>query len=507
MTALDTPTWAVSTFLVPFFCAILAFLFPRRAVHAAMAAAGGILLCSTATLWGVVREGPRRLAVGGWGAPLGIELQLDGLSALMVATTALVGTVSTVYAQGYLSLKGAEEKKGAPFSHDDAQGGALFWPLWLSLWGSLAALFLSGDLFNIYVTMELIGLSSTALIALAGNAPALTAATRYLLVSLVGSFCYLAGVALIYAACGTLDLVLLTGAIEGGVLPPAALALVTAGLLLKTALFPFHFWLPPAHGNAPAPVSAMLSALVVKAPYYLLLRLWIEVFAPVVTPEAAQFLGLLGTGAILWGSTQALLTDRVKRLVAYSTVSQLGYLFLVFPLALEAGAGRFAWNGAACFILSHAVAKSTMFLAAGTLLCAAESDRLAHLDGISQCIPLPMFAFSIAGAGLIGLPPSGGFMAKWLLLKSALTGGQWGYLLVILLGGLLTATYIFRVFSRAFMYKPITTVCHLLPARMHWSPMVLSLISMVLGLLTSQVLSLLEVGSPWSVQAPGRNGP
>jgi formate hydrogenlyase subunit 3/multisubunit Na+/H+ antiporter MnhD subunit len=499
--------WAIWTFVAPFACALFAFLFPRGAVHAAMAAAVGILASSTLTVWGVARDGSRRLAVGGWPAPLGIELHVDGLSALMLAATAVVGTVSTFYARGYMARHSALERTEEPGGGEDRHEHALFWPLWLSLWGSLNALFLSGDLFNLYVTLELIGLSSTALISLAGNAPALIAATRYLLVSLVGSFCYLAGVGLIYAACGTLDLALLADLIHGGTLPAVALALMTAGLLLKTALFPLHFWLPPAHGNAPAPVSALLSALVVKAPYYLMLRLWIEVFAPVVTPGAAHFLGILGTGAILWGSAQALLTDRVKPLVAYSTVSQLGYLFLVFPLAREAGAGLFAWNGAAYFILSHAAAKASMFLAAGTLLSATESDRLDHLDGISQCIPLPMFAFSIAGASLIGLPPSGGFMAKWLLLKSALTGGQWGYLIVILLGGLLTVTYVFRVFSRAFMYKPMVTACHLLPRGMHWSPLVLSLISLCLGLFASQVLSLLEAGSPWTQPGLGNGEP
>lgn len=506
MTAGDAPIWALGTFLIPFIGALGSFLFPRGAAHGAMACAGGILICTAATVCGVLREGVGRMAVGGWGAPLGIELQVDGLAALMVGVTALVGSVSTRYAQGYLVHRRTVVQADARASRNASENDAIFWPLWLMLWGGLNALFLAGDLFNIYVTLEVIGLSSTALIALAGVAPALTAAARYLLVSLIGSFCYLAGVGLVYAACGTLDLARLAGLLPGGTLSAVALGLMTAGMLLKTALFPLHFWLPTAHGNAPAPVSALLSALVIKAPYYLLLRLWFEGFAALITPGAAHFLGLLGTGAILWGAAQALLADRVKRLVAYSTVSQVGYLFLVFPLALAADAGTFAWNGAAYLVLSHAVAKASMFLAAGSLLGAADSDRLVHLDGISQCLPLPMTAFSVAGASLIGLPPSGGFMAKWLFLKSALTGGQWGYLVVILLGGLLTASYTFRVFSRAFMYKPMVTACVRLPASMHWCPLILSLISLGLGLLASQVLCLLEVGSPWAGGLSGGGG-
>lgn len=497
----DPLAWALWTILVPFAFALLVFLFPRCASHGAMAAAVGIGACSIAAVLGVLRHGPGRMAVGGWAVPLGIEIHLDGLSALMLATTALVGTVSTIYAVGYLAhapLDGGDS--AAPGSGRDHR--ALFMAVWLVLWGSLNALFLSSDLFNVYVTLELIGISSVVLISMAGAAQALTAAVRYLLVGLVGSLCYLAGIGLLYAAYGTLDFGLLSRASLAGHLPPMALALMTSGLLLKTALFPFHFWLPTAHGNAPAPVSAILSALVVKAPYYLLLRLWIDVLGGQITPESARLLGFLGTAAILWGAVQALLADRVKRLVAYSTVSQLGYLFLVFPLALEKSGGYFAWNGVAYFMLSHACAKASMFLAAGTLLLAAESDRIDHLDGISQCIPLPMFAFSIAAASLIGLPPSGGFMAKWLLLKSALIGGQWVTVVVILLGGLLTVAYFFRVFSRSFMSKPMIAACLSLPKGMHWSPLVLSLIALCLGLFASQILSLLQVGSPWTEGAP-----
>ncbi len=501
MTVGLAPTWALWTILVPFVFSILVFLFPRCSSHGAMASAVGTVACSVAAVLGVLQHGPGRMAVGGWGVPLGIELHVDGLSALMLATTSLVGTVSTIYAVGYLAHAPLDGGKPA-ISGPGREHKALFMSLWLVLWGSLNALFLSGDLFNVYVTLELIGISSVVLISVAGAAQALTAAVRYLLVGLVGSLCYLAGIGFLYAAFGTLDYASLSRVSLAGHLPPAALALTSSGLLLKTALFPFHFWLPTAHGNAPAPVSAVLSALVVKAPYYLLLRLWFDVFGRLVTPEAAQLLGFFGTAAILWGAAQALLTDRVKRLVAYSTVSQLGYLFLVFPLALEGSARYFAWNGAAYFMLAHACAKASMFLAAGTLLRAADSDRIAHLDGISQCIPLPMFAFSIAAVSLIGLPPSGGFMAKWLLLKSALIAGQWVTVVVILLGGLLTVAYLFRVFSRSFMFKPIATACVRLPRGMHWSPLVLSLIALCLGLFASQILSLLQVGSPWTAGAP-----
>ena len=296
----------------------------------------------------VVNQGALRYAVGGWGAPLGIDLYVDGLSLLMLLLTTLVGLAISIYSSGY-------------FNDDKAKH---FWPLWMLLWGALNALFLSADIFNLYVTLELMGLAAVALVALAGGADALAGAMRYLLVSLLGSLCYLLGVALLYHSFGSVDIVILGQRMEPSPAVWVAVGLMTAGLLLKTALFPLHFWLPPAHASAPAPVSALLSALVVKASFYILLRLWLEVF-PVASASMdqslGQLLGLLGVTAVLWGGVQALRQTRLKLLVAYSTVAQIGYLFLAFPLASirtsSAGRQRFIcccptpWPRPLCFWL------------------------------------------------------------------------------------------------------------------------------------------------------------
>ncbi len=172
--------------------------------------------------------------------------------------------------------------------------------MWLSLWAALNALFLTDDIFNLYVTLELMGLAAVALVALETHAVA--AATRYLLVGLLGSMFYLLGVGLVYALHGTVDMKMLATTMQAEPAAWMAMALMTAGLLLKTALFPLHFWLPPAHANAPAPVSAVLSALVVKAAFYALLRLWLGPFEPLAPVLAGQLLGILGAAAIIWGS-------------------------------------------------------------------------------------------------------------------------------------------------------------------------------------------------------------
>jgi formate hydrogenlyase subunit 3/multisubunit Na+/H+ antiporter MnhD subunit len=228
---------------------------------------------------------------------------------------------------------------------------------------------------------------------------------------------------------------------------------MTGGLLLKTALFPLHFWLPPAHANAPAPVSAALSALVVKAGFYLVLRLWLEVFAPLTTPAAATLLGVLGAAAVLWGSWKALRAERLKLLAAYSTVAQLGYLFLFFPLlaALPPGPTRQAvLGGALVLALTHGCAKSALFLAAGVVQQRAGHDRIRELDGTAQALPATTFTIALAGVALIGLPPSGSFLGKWQLISGSLTTGQWLWVPVVLTGSLLAAAYVFRVLGHAF---------------------------------------------------------
>ena len=211
----------------------------------------------------------------------------------------------------------------------------MFWTLLMAVWGALNAVFLAGDLFTLYVALELLTFAGVPLVSLEGRPETLRAALRYLLFALLGSVLYMLGAVLLYGAYGTLDIVLLAERVRPGLSALAAVALMTAGLLAKTALFPLHLWLPPAHAGAPAAASAVLSALVVKGSWFLVVRLWFDVMPGVVTPSAAQLLGALGTAAIVVGSVVALRQKRLKLLVAYSTMAQIGYLFLMFPLAFD----------------------------------------------------------------------------------------------------------------------------------------------------------------------------
>jgi formate hydrogenlyase subunit 3/multisubunit Na+/H+ antiporter MnhD subunit len=313
--------------------------------------------------------------------------------------------------------------------------------------------------------------------------------------ALLGSVLYLLGAALVYGAYGTLDVALLAGLARADAPTLLAAALMTAGLLAKTALLPLHLWLPPAHAGAPAAASAILSALVVKGSFVILLRLWFGAFHGVATPPAAQLLGALGAAAILLGSVAALRQDRLKLLVAYSTVAQIGYLFLMVPLMVgtdPAIAAR-AWTGGVMQAVSHAFAKASMFLGAGLIAARLGQDRIAGLAGAARALPMTVLAFGIAGLSLMGVPPSGGFAAKWLLLTAAIAAGQWWWALVVLGGGLLTGGYVYRVLAGALAGNgaraPLTR-----PEGREKIVMALALVSAALGFVPLYALGLVQVG-------------
>ncbi|MBS4017307.1 MAG: hydrogenase 4 subunit B [Dechloromonas sp.] len=479
---LDPLAWLI---LLPLLWATLAFVAAERHGPAlALAGTGGQLLCVIVLASDVAGHGSIGHLAGGWAEPLGIRLVADGLSLVMLLLTQGVALALALYARSYFS-------RATP---------PAFWPLTGFLLAGMNALFLSGDLFNLYVTLELVGLAAVGLVAAGGGAAQIAAALRYLLATLVGSGAYLFGVALIYGSYGTVSASLL-GTLITAEAPLAvwlAGGLMLTGLLLKTALLPFHFWLPPAHGGAPAPVSALLSALVVKASFYLFLRLWLGPFAALTEalPALAQVPAALGATAILWGSWRAIRADRLKMLVAYSTVAQLGYLFLIFPLL---GTGALALQAGILQATAHGLAKAAMFVAAGTLIKVGGSDRVLGVAGAAAHLPVTLFAFALAGVTLMGLPPSGGFLAKWLLIDAALVAGQPWIVVVALSGGLLAGIYVFRVLRLAFR-RPTAHEDVPLPQRpaalLEWTAFALAAGSVLIGLGAAPLLALIAGVQP-----------
>ncbi|MCC5854303.1 MAG: oxidoreductase [Idiomarina sp.] len=481
---MTTLTLIPALLLIPLVFAILSLLVTRpwRNAFALL----GIALQAVAALslsWVIFTEGASSTALGNWAVPLGILLVADGLTVTLLTLTAFIAVICALYAFFYLRAYPREER--------------YFWPLFWFLLAALNGIWLADDLFNLYVGLELLGLAAVGMVALQATQQSLAAALRYLLAALFGSLMYLLGVALLYGSYGTLAMGQLSDLMVGDLTTQIALLLMTLGLLIKTACFPFHYWLPPAHGGALAPVSALLSALVVKSSFYILARIWLDLGTLAVPIGLPEVLGLLGTCAILYGAWRAYTASEIKMLVAWSTVAQLGYLLLLFPLALNTteAAAHLAWQGTLMHLLAHGFAKGAMFLAVGTLVLAARSTQLSDLAGISRKLPMALFAYGLAAVSLMGLPPSGGFSAKWLLIQSALHSGQWVWIIVISVGSLLSAAYLFRVFSVSFVEGKQRELQPTHPM-LDVTALTLALIAIALGFFGMIPLSLMELGTP-----------
>ncbi len=454
----------------------------------------GLMLIGVAAAVGVahaVLTGGESLqyALGGWAPPLGVTLKADGLSAVMLITSAVLMLAVGIYAQrDFRPPPGAQETRTS----------LAFWMLLFGVWAGLNIVFLAQDLFTLFVALELLTFSAVPLVGLDGRAETVAAALRYLLFALMGSVLYLLGTVLVYGVYGTLDIALLATRLGGGAMPPAisiALALMTVGLLAKTALFPLHLWLPPAHSGAPPAASAVLSALVVKGSFFLILRLWFDLAPALLDTPAVQVLGVLGAAAILVGNLVALGQVRLKLLVAYSTVAQIGYLFLIFPLAATGLGPTWALSGGILQVVAHALAKGALFMAAGLIYGALGHDRIRDLAGVGRALPITVLAVALAGLSLVGLQPSGGYLVKAVLKGSVEASGTWWWGLVLDAGGLLTAAYLTWVLGHALSGVERPTVPLKAP-RLAQELIVLGLAlsALLLGLLPSAAFDLIAVG-------------
>ena len=413
-------------------------------------------------------------AVGGWAAPYGIELRFDAFAALSVAFT-LIFALSLIFARRTLTTK-----------HP-----ALFYSLMLINLGGLNGFMITGDLFNLFVFAEVFSVSAYALVAMSGRRLASLAALKYLLLGAVSSMLILLAVGVIFAQTGTVNMVdagVRLAAAESGLPGALALALLTIGFLVKAALFPLHVWLPDAHASAPGPVSAVLSAVVVKAGVIGIIRIY-EIFGESGAISLAPLQSLLiwlGAIGALFGAMAALVQRDLKRMLAWSTVTNIGYI----AIGLGIGSAT-ALAGASAHILNHALIKSALFLTAAALIHGAGLRHIDDLRGLGEKMPLTAMALVVAMLALAGVPPTAGFVGKWQIALAALQAELPFLLVVIIAGGLLVLAYAVRVINVLFFQAPVHV--SVLEAR-EASPsmllpiLVLAGLSLVMGLLGSPVL-------------------
>ena len=377
--------------------------------------------------------------MGDWSAPYGIEYKVDLLSAFVLVIVSGIGSVVMPYAR--LSI---EREIPWPRIY-------LFYTMYLLCLCGLLGIAITGDVFNLFVFLEVSSLSSYVLIALGKDRRALTAAFRYLIMGTIGATFYVIGVGLMYMMTGSLnmaDLAKLMPLVAETRTIQAAIAFLIIGLGLKLALFPLHLWLPNAYTYAPTVVTIFLAATATKVAVYAFLRIIFTVFGnvPVLQKEfMTDFLMFLAIVAMFAGSFVAIYQTNIKRMLAYSSIAQIGYMVLGISFISVAGL-----TGGIIHIFNHAVVKGALFMAVGCIFIKMGSVYIEDLAGAGKRMPVTMASFVICGLGLIGVPLTVGFISKWYLILAALDKGLWPIAAAIVGSSLLAVIYVWRVIEVAY---------------------------------------------------------
>ncbi len=382
--------------------------------------------------------------MGGWSAPWGIELKVDNLSVLFLLVVAFVSVPVSLFAINNLSDEvGGKERV------------TRFYALYLLLGGAMAGMAVTNDLFNVFVLVEVATLSCCGLVSSRNRPQAAEAAFTYLIMATLGSTLVLGGIGFIYVITGHLNMGFAYDELNkiwqnSPHIVWMAFSFMLVGFGVKSALFPLHIWLPDAHSAAPSPASAILSGVAVKGYLICFLKILYRVFGQTLMQEFAvqRILVLAGTVAIIAGSVLALMQTELKRRLAFSTVAQIGYIIMGMGLMNEKGL-----TGTLFYLASHAVIKSTLFLAAGAIITATGKKNINELAGIGRKMPITMAAFTISSLGLTGIPLFSGFIGKWNLILGSLESGNIIPIAVIIAGSVLCAAYLFPVLRVAYFER------------------------------------------------------
>jgi len=387
-----------------------------------------------------LQEGTQHYYLGGWPPPQGIEYVLDHLSAFMTVLITFIGLLSVVFSRR--SVLQEVPEKVVPL-----------YALMLLLLAGLVGIVVTGDLFNLYVFLEISALSAYALMAI-GTKRASVAAFRYLILGTLGACFYLLGIGFIYFSTGSLNMAdiaqILPDIYQSRALMAAA-AFIVLGLGLKMALFPLHIWLPDAYTYAPSAVTALIAPLMTKVAAYALVRMFLSVFLPDYlsdTLPVTLIIGWLAAGGIIIASVMAIAQKDFRRMLAYSSVAQICYVALGIGLANPMGL-----IGGLLHILNHAFMKGCLFQVAGGIRYRTGSWEISRFAGLGRRMPWTMGAFTIAALSMVGIPPACGFFSKWYLVLGCVDAGNWIFATVIVASSLLNAVYFFRVLENIYL-KP-----------------------------------------------------
>ena len=394
----------------------------------------------------VMDTGAISYELGGWEAPWGIEYRIDALNAFLLLIITSISTVVLMAAQTSIDREINENKQ------------PLFYVLFLLCLSGLLGIVATGDAFNVFVFLEISSLSTYGLVALGKDRRAVWAAYQYLVMGTIGATFILIGIGLMYIMTGTLnmaDLAQRLPALENSATVITSFAFLTVGICLKLAMFPLHFWLPNAYTFAPSVVTAFLAATATKVALYLLIRFTYTIYGGEWSMSHIPLGGIfltLGLVAVFSASLVAIYQDNLKRLFAWSSVAQIGYMIIGLGLVTAAGL-----QATLLHLFNHALMKGALFLALATVIWRLGHANIGDFRGLGRRMPLTMAAVVVGGLSLIGVPLTAGFVSKWYLVVAAINAGLWWVAALILLGSLLAFLYIWRIVEVAYFQQADTT--------------------------------------------------
>jgi multicomponent Na+:H+ antiporter subunit D len=398
-------------------------------------------ISSLSVLNTVMTTGKFSYRLGGWAPPWGIEYMLDHLSAFVLVIVSSISLIVAIYSKK--SIEDNLPEKTVPF-----------YTLFLLLVTGLMGIVITGDVFNLFVFLEISALSCYALIAI-GEEGAPMAAFNYIIIGTIGACFYLLGIGYLYLATGSLNMADLAN-----ILPDmyhskvilVAFAFFTVGLAIKAGLFPMHTWLPDAYCTAPSAVSALIAPLMTKVAAYVMIRIMFTVFQPHFSVEIVPvfaILGWLSVFAIFWGGIKALAQTDLKRMLVYIVVAEVGYIVIGVSVA-----NRMGLTGAILHIMNDAVMMACLFLVVGAILYKTGTRDIHQLRHLNKKMPFTMAAFTITALSMVGIPPACGFFSKWYLILGTIEAGQWVWAAALLCSSLINAVLFFRVIECAYL-KPM----------------------------------------------------
>ena len=435
------------TVAIPMIAAPLCVLFGNRKIAWTLAFLASLLslLCSTHLLLQVLDGDVLTYHLGGWAPPLGIEYRIDAANAFVLFLISAISTVVLPYALKSLAHELTK------VSH------TLFYCCYLLCFTGLLGVVATGDAFNVFVFLEVSSLSTYVLIAMGAERDkrALTSAYDYLILGTIGATFFVIGIGFLYMATGTLNMVDLANRLPemaSNRTVQAAFAFIVVGMGLKAAIYPLHLWLPGAYTHAPSVVTTFLAATATKAAVYVLLRFMFSVFQPTFAFEVQTLTWVVMPLAILAmfaASIIAVFQSDLKRLLAYSSVAQVGYMILGIALATTT-----SLTATVIHLFNHGITKGALFMVVGAFVMRRGSSFAAKLTGLGKQMPWTSAAFVIAGLSLIGVPGTAGFISKWVLIDAALENNYWWLAILIVASSLLAVVYVWKMVEVLYMQQP-----------------------------------------------------